>query len=158
MERRVSVPSCHGAPWEPALVCPLLLTSPPRALCRLQDAYLDALEQCGGLHEARPKALLDILQARFPYLTLQVGMLAAGVAGSSRENRRQSGHWGLPPPQDRGGVGRRLASCAGRGIQTATPARLPSALTTCNRTLLQNVKNHLQKQRTKEAKNGGGAG
>lgn len=30
--------------------------------------------------------------------------------------------------------------------------------TTCNRSLLQNVKNHLQKQRTKEAKSGGGAG
>ncbi|KAI7837158.1 hypothetical protein COHA_008952 [Chlorella ohadii] len=37
----------------------------------LQDAYLDALERCGGLHEARPKTLLDMLQPRFPYLTLQ---------------------------------------------------------------------------------------
>ncbi|KAL4437357.1 hypothetical protein ABPG75_004496 [Micractinium tetrahymenae] len=58
----------------------------------LQEAYLGALEQCGGLHEARPKTLLDILAPRFPFLTLQA------------------------------------------------------------------VKNHLQKQRTKEAKAGGGAG
>ena len=38
---------------------------------QLQDSYLDALDECGGLWEARPKALLDLLQPRFPFLTLQ---------------------------------------------------------------------------------------
>lgn len=50
---------------------PLVGLSATAPLCRLQDAYLDALEQCGGLHEARPKALLDMLSPRFPFLTLQ---------------------------------------------------------------------------------------
>ncbi|KAI3429833.1 hypothetical protein D9Q98_010146 [Chlorella vulgaris] len=37
----------------------------------LQEAYLDALEQCGGLQAARPKAILDMLQPRFSFLSLQ---------------------------------------------------------------------------------------
>lgn len=52
-------------------------TAPAR---RLQEAYLAALEQCGGLHEARPKTLLDMLQPRFPFLTLQArGSLVGGA-------------------------------------------------------------------------------
>lgn len=57
--------------------CPRPL-SPPR----LQKAYLDALNKCGGLHEARPKTLLDMLQPQFPFLTLQVGCGAGAVSGN----------------------------------------------------------------------------
>ena len=48
----------------------------------LQEAYLEALEECGGLNEARPKALLDLLLPRFPFLTLQASPGTALVAGA----------------------------------------------------------------------------
>lgn len=69
----------------PAAFVPLGPAQPSFAVplyrCRLQDAYLDALERCGGLHEARPKTLLDMLQPRFPYLTLQARGRGSRVGG-----------------------------------------------------------------------------
>jgi hypothetical protein len=49
----------------------------------LQEAYLEALEECGGLNEARPKALLDLLLPRFPFLTLQESLGPAVTAGAA---------------------------------------------------------------------------
>ena len=56
--------------------------------CSLQDAYLEALDKCGGLHEARPKTLLDMLLPRFPYLTLQVNMHRSMTGGALRIGAR----------------------------------------------------------------------
>lgn len=54
----------------PSLSAPSPCT-PPKTHS-LQESYLECLGKCGGLHEARPKTLLDMLQPRFPFLTLQV--------------------------------------------------------------------------------------
>jgi len=40
--------------------------------CRLEEAYEAEVARQGGLHSARPKALLDALQPEFPELTLQI--------------------------------------------------------------------------------------
>ena len=47
-------------------------TLPLHHPCRLEEAYEAAVEAQGGLQAARPKQLLDALQAEFPELTLQV--------------------------------------------------------------------------------------
>ena len=65
--------------------CPLPLL---HHRCSLQDAYLEALDKCGGLHEARPKTLLDMLLPRFPYLTLQVNMHRSMTGGALRIGAR----------------------------------------------------------------------
>ena len=144
----------------------------PSDPCRLQEAYLDALERCGGLHEARPKALLDMLQPRFPYLTLQVrgrgsGWMGGGgpwatpeVTGRSRRHRRQSFAaltLNLRTCCASDGCG--MAPRCSESTLHVLPASQRSAgarqvPTFCCRSAhhVQNVKNHLQKQRTKEAK------
>lgn len=45
----------------------------PSPTSRLEAAYEAAVVELGGLHAARPKQLLEILQPEFPDLALQVG-------------------------------------------------------------------------------------
>ena len=110
---------------------------------QLQEAYLEALEECGGLNEARPKALLDLLQPRFPFLTLQASRGAAVAAGPPLGLCTQLCDW---------------CRCHLRwqAQQTEYGQLLFLAHPNFFRCFLQNVKNHLQKQRTKEVKDGAG--
>ena len=39
----------------------------------MEEAYLAALESLGGLTEAKPSSVLELLVERFPQLTLQAG-------------------------------------------------------------------------------------
>jgi hypothetical protein len=39
----------------------------------MEEAYETALQQVGGLEEAKPKAVLELLQGAHPHLTIQVG-------------------------------------------------------------------------------------
>ena len=41
-------------------------------LCRAEAAYLDALQRAGGLEDATPKRLLQLLVPQFPGMTLLV--------------------------------------------------------------------------------------
>lgn len=45
---------------------------PTRWVGRLEEAYEAEVARQGGLHSARPKALLEALQPEFPELTLQI--------------------------------------------------------------------------------------
>ena len=54
----------------PGLPLPLI---PAPYLCSMEEAYLAALESLGGLPEAKPSAVLELLVAAFPQLTLQAG-------------------------------------------------------------------------------------
>lgn len=63
------------SPTSPALDAwlrhPCPRPAPPPFPRRLEEAYEGAVRRLGGLHEARPKALLEALQGEFPDLTLQ---------------------------------------------------------------------------------------
>lgn len=62
-------PQADGAspPW--TLIHPSLAAV---SACRLEEAYEAAVARMGGLHSARPKALLTELQPDFPELTLPI--------------------------------------------------------------------------------------
>ena len=47
----------------------------------MEEAYLAALDKVGGLEAAKPRAILDELQAEFPHLTLQARALPRRGAG-----------------------------------------------------------------------------
>ena len=59
--------------------CPALPCAALPAVCRLEEAYAAAVAAQGGLKAARPRQLLDMLQAEFPEMTLEVG--GVGVLG-----------------------------------------------------------------------------
>ena len=40
--------------------------------CRAETAFLEALQQAGGLEDAKPRALLQLLSPEFPECSLQV--------------------------------------------------------------------------------------
>ncbi|KAL4443692.1 hypothetical protein ABPG75_011429 [Micractinium tetrahymenae] len=54
------------------LMVPANITPPTKWCGRLEEAYEAAVARQGGLHSARPKALLEALQPEFPELTLQI--------------------------------------------------------------------------------------
>lgn len=41
------------------------------SLCRMEEAYEAAIEQLGGLDNAKPKAVYDLLADEFPVLSVQ---------------------------------------------------------------------------------------
>ena len=79
-----AVPADHGRPPPPAssgaVPAPNSPPSPLPSLHSMEEAYLAALEKVGGLEAAKPRAILDELQAEFPHLTLQASGRMRGMA------------------------------------------------------------------------------
>ena len=60
-------PSVPVAP----LTAPAYLLTPACHARSMEESYLEALEQLGGLDMAKPKAMTEILEPLYPHLSLQ---------------------------------------------------------------------------------------
>lgn len=115
--------------WSGPLVppMPIILHPYPGLLCcRMERAYVAALDKLGGLEKAKPKAMLELLQRQFPRLTIQASWRALAQRCAGRCQRRHA--WPGVARDEASQPVAVLSGCMGGPEQFACAARQPRSI------------------------------